>query len=81
MKKLFFICCAVWLNGQESYPVDWEVVAKIREEGFQRSRNRKYILVYDGCFGGPPHQFRRYAPSSGLGSERNENGLDLPILM
>tara|TARA_Y100000034_G_scaffold95948_2_gene116735 strand:- start:4596 stop:6116 length:1521 start_codon:yes stop_codon:yes gene_type:complete len=37
MKKLFFICCAVWLNGQESYPVDWEVVAKIREEGFQRS--------------------------------------------
>ena len=37
MKKLFFIFCTSWLNAQESYPVEWEVVAKIREEGFLRS--------------------------------------------
>ena len=37
MKKLLFIFCSLWLNAQESYPVEWEVVAKIREEGFQRS--------------------------------------------
>ncbi len=37
MKKSLFIFCTLWLNAQESYPVEWEVVAKIREEGFQRS--------------------------------------------
>ena len=37
MKKLSFIFCTLWLNAQESYPVEWDVVANIREEGFQRS--------------------------------------------
>lgn len=31
MKKLLFIFCSLWLNAQESYPIEWEVVAKIRD--------------------------------------------------
>jgi len=37
MKKLHLILFLSFLIGQEEYPVDWETVAKIREEGFQRS--------------------------------------------
>ena len=37
MKKILLICLSTILIGQEKYPVDWETVAKIREEGFQRS--------------------------------------------
>ena len=37
LKKILLICLSTILIGQEKYPVDWETVAKIREEGFQRS--------------------------------------------
>ena len=36
MKKIL-ICLSTFLIAQELYDVDWEIVAKIREEGFQRS--------------------------------------------
>ena len=36
MKKIL-ICLSTFLIAQEKYDVDWEMVAKIREEGFQRS--------------------------------------------
>ena len=36
MKKILILLSAV-LIGQEKYSVDWETVAKIREEGFQHS--------------------------------------------
>jgi len=35
--KKILICLSTFLIGQEKYDVDWETVAKIREEGFQRS--------------------------------------------
>jgi uncharacterized protein Smg (DUF494 family) len=36
MKKILILLSAL-LFGQEKYGVDWETVAKIREEGFQHS--------------------------------------------
>ena len=32
-----YFCTSLTLFSQESYSVDWKVVAEIREEGFQRS--------------------------------------------
>ena len=37
MKRIIFILLTGLLFSQEKYEVDWEVVAKIREEGFQHS--------------------------------------------
>ncbi|MBT7623413.1 MAG: hypothetical protein HN595_02690, partial [Flavobacteriaceae bacterium] len=41
MKKLILLLLFIPLTGflfsQEKYEIDWETVAKIREEGFQRS--------------------------------------------
>ena len=37
LKKILLIYLSTILIGQEKYSVDWETVAKIREEGFQRS--------------------------------------------
>jgi uncharacterized protein Smg (DUF494 family) len=37
MKKIIFILISGLLFSQKQYEVDWETVAKIREEGFQRS--------------------------------------------
>ncbi|MBC8344712.1 MAG: M20/M25/M40 family metallo-hydrolase [Candidatus Marinimicrobia bacterium] len=37
MKKIFIILFTTLLVAQEKYPVDHEMVAKIREEGFERS--------------------------------------------
>ena len=37
MKKIIFILISSLLFSQKKYEVDWETVAKIREEGFQRS--------------------------------------------
>ena len=38
MSAFIFIFAIQSLSAQEMYPVDSEVVAKIREEGFQRSQ-------------------------------------------
>ena len=38
MSAFIFIFAIQSLSAQEKYPVDSEVVAKIREEGFQRSQ-------------------------------------------
>ena len=38
MSAFIFIFAIQSLSAQETYPVDSEVVAKIREEGFQRSQ-------------------------------------------
>ena len=37
MKRIIFILLTGLLFSQDKYAVDWETVAKIREEGFQRS--------------------------------------------
>ena len=53
MKKIIFILISGLLFSQKQYEVDWEIVAKIREEGFQRSEICQYFILYDRCARSP----------------------------